>query len=111
MARLMLGSLVFVLFVTILLGCSRQTADSLVRGHALFDLHCADCHEGTNPDLLKKPPKLHHLFMSKALPSGAPANDPQVRKTILQGKGTMPAFDGRLREEDIHDLLKYLHTL
>jgi mono/diheme cytochrome c family protein len=45
------------------------------------------------------------------LPSGAPATDEQVRKTIIQGLGTMPAFDQRLSDEDISDLVKYLHQL
>lgn len=111
MVRLLLGILAFVLFVTILFGCSKGTGDAAMRGHALFNVHCADCHNGTNNDLLKQPPRLNRLFLAKALPSGAPASDSQVRETIIQGRGTMPAFDGRLREEDIDDLLKYLHTL
>jgi mono/diheme cytochrome c family protein len=47
----------------------------------------------------------------KSLPSGAPATDAQVRKTIIEGRGTMPAFDQRLSEEEVNDLVKYLHTL
>lgn len=111
MARLLFASLTFVLLAALLSGCSTRSEETETRGHELFDLHCADCHKVTNPDLLKQPPGLDHLFMRKTLPSGAPANDPEVRKTILQGRGTMPAFDGRLREQDIDDLLKYLHTL
>lgn len=110
MMRLLLSSVAFAFFVIILFGCS-NSSDAAMRGHELFDLHCADCHEKTNPDLLKQPPRLHHLFMNGALPSGVPASDEQVRKTILQGKGTMPAFDQRLQEQDIEDLLMYLHSL
>jgi len=51
------------------------------------------------------------LFQLKSLPSGAPATDAQVRKTIIEGRGTMPAFDQRLSEEEVDDLVKYLHTL
>jgi cytochrome c6 len=94
----------------VLFGCSSES-DGEVHGRALFETHCADCHEGANPDLLKQPPRLHHLFVSKTLPSGAPSDDKQVRSTILRGKGTMPAFDGRLSDEDLADLLKYLHSL
>jgi mono/diheme cytochrome c family protein len=64
-----------------------------------------------NPDLKKQPPKLEGLFHSKTLPSGAPATDEQVRKTIIEGLGTMPAFEGRLSERDVNDLVKYLHSL
>ena len=90
-----------------LAGCGSQQQ----HGAELFDLHCVDCHDMPNPDLKKQPPKLEGLFHSKTLPSGAPATDDQVRKTILEGVGTMPAFDGRLSEADVHDLISYLHTL
>jgi len=82
-----------------------------MQGQTLFELHCAPCHQDTHPDLRKQPTKLERLFQSKSLPSGAPATDAQVRKTIIEGRGTMPAFDQRLSEEDVDDLLKYLHTL
>ena len=84
---------------------------SAQHGEELFDLHCAECHEQANPDLKKQPPKLEGLFRSKTLPSGAPATDEQVRKTIVEGLGTMPAFDQRLSENNVNDLIQYLHTL
>ena len=87
-------------------GCSSQQ-----HGEELFEQHCLDCHEMPNPDLKKQPPKLEGLFHSKTLPSGAPATDQQVRKTIIEGRGTMPAFDGRLSERDVNDLVRYLHAL
>ena len=51
----------------------------------LFQQNCAICHEALNLDLKKQPPKLEGLFQSKTLPSGAPATDEQVRKTIIGG--------------------------
>lgn len=80
------------------------------RGEDLYELHCAECHQQPNPDLKKQPPDLAGLFRSKALPSGAPATDQQVRQTIIQGIGTMPAFDGRLTPREVDDLIQYLHT-
>ena len=65
----------------------------------------------TPPDLLKEPPKLNGLFASKAMPSGAPTTDEQVRRTIVEGLRTMPAFRGRLREDEIQNVIAYLHTL
>ena len=46
----------------------------------------------SQPDLLKQPPNLHGLFLRKALPSGAPATNAQVRMTIIEGKGIMPCL-------------------
>jgi mono/diheme cytochrome c family protein len=88
-------------------GLNRQEMD----GQALFELHCAPCHDTPPPDLLKEPPKLNGLFAAKTLPSGAPATDEQVRRTIIEGLRTMPAFKGRLREDEVQDLVAYLHTL
>jgi mono/diheme cytochrome c family protein len=81
------------------------------RGQELFQHHCTACHEASNLELKKQPPRLEGLFQSKTLPSGAPATDEQVRKTIIKGIGTMPAFDQRLSDEDVDDLVKYLHAL
>lgn len=96
-------------FALLSIGCSPSPSER--RGQELFDLHCALCHEVPNPDLKKQPPKLEDLFAGKPLPSGAPATDLQVRKTIIQGIGTMPAFDQRLSAQDLDDLVAYLHTL
>jgi len=97
------------------MACSHQggayLSEDEMQGRALFQDHCAPCHQGAQPDLRKQPPKLEGLFQSKSLPSGGPATDAQVRKTVIEGRGTMPAFDQRLSEEDVDDLVKYLHTL
>jgi mono/diheme cytochrome c family protein len=93
----------------ILVGCS--SSESSQRGQELFDLHCALCHEGPTPDLKKQPPRLEGWFGAKQLPSGAPATEAQVRKTIVEGLRTMPAFDKRLNEQDLDDLIAYLRTL
>jgi len=89
--------------------CGEKSAQE--RGEDLFKRNCATCHEVFNPDLKKQPPNLEGLFQAKTLPSGAPATDEQVRKTIINGVGTMPAFDQRLSDEDVNDLVRYLHDL
>lgn len=63
------------------------------------------------PDLLKEPPKLNGIFRGQTLPSGAPATDEQVRKVIIEGLRTMPAFQGRLQDQEVRDLIAYLHML
>ena len=93
-------------------GCSKPgpSADQQ-HGQALFEMHCAPCHETPPPDLLKQPPKLEGLFNSKTLPSGSPATDEQVRMVIVDGLRTMPAFQGRLQDQDVRGLIAYLHYL
>ena len=99
----------FTTFVLMLGGCS--SSESVQRGRELSDLHCALCHEGPTPNLKKQPPRLEQLFAAKQLPSGVPTTDAQVRKTVVEGLRTMPAFDKRLNEQELDDLIAYLHTL
>jgi mono/diheme cytochrome c family protein len=95
--------------------CSRrQSSDrtqATAQGRAVYLLHCQACHEGTNLQLVKQPPKLVGLFRHSPLPSGAPATDDEVRKTILGGRGIMPPFKDALDKEQVDELLAYLHTL
>jgi len=108
-----LGTLL-VLTLFLLDGCSSRTGnpdDSEQRGAILFAMHCSPCHEAMNPQLKVQPPSLRGLFASKSLPSGAPATDEQVRRTIIGGRGIMPAFDQHLTKDDVNSIVKYLHTL
>jgi len=111
----MRGSLLLVGFLAafLLIGCARkgELSDAEIQGQWLYADQCAECHENPQPDLRKQPPNLHGLFLAKSLPSGAPATEEQVRRTIIEGRGTMPAFDRRLREQDVKELVAYLHKL
>lgn len=93
-------------------GC--HTAGSLTRqqseGKHLYDVRCAHCHEDNDLMLKKVPPNIHHVFAHADLPSGAPATDQTVERVVLNGKGMMPAFTGRFTQEQMQDLLAYLHA-
>lgn len=79
-------------------------------GKHLYAGRCAHCHEENDLALKKVPPDLHRIFKRTNLPSGAPANDVDVGRVVLSGKGMMPAFNGRFTDEQMADLLAYLHT-
>ncbi|KAA6465072.1 cytochrome c [Acidobacteria bacterium AB60] len=81
-----------------------------MEGRTLYEGRCAHCHRDNDLALKKVPPDLHEIFRHTALPSGAPANDAEVQKVILYGKGMMPAFAGRFTQEQMSALLAYLHT-
>lgn len=89
----------------------QQASTAALAGQWVYDNNCAECHEVPQLELHKQPPSLHGLFLRKMLPSGALATDSQVRMTIVEGKGTMPAFDQRLRSQDVNNLIEYLHQL
>jgi len=79
-------------------------------GKHLYAARCAHCHEDNDLALKKVPPNLHGVFDSGRLPSGAPATDGDVQRVVNGGKGMMPAFTGRFTDEQMADLIAYLHT-
>jgi mono/diheme cytochrome c family protein len=85
-------------------------AGDVARGQAFYDANCKVCHEDATLQLRKKPPDLQRVFQRQTLPSGAPATDEQVRKTVQEGRGIMPPFAHVLNKSDVEDLLKYLHN-
>lgn len=100
-----------VALVSAVAGCrSSDLTPQQAAGKQLFDARCAHCHIDNDLALKPPPPDLHHLFRTGKLPSGAPATDPQIIRTVIAGKGNMPPFAGRFDEEQMDDLLAYLHA-
>jgi len=81
-----------------------------MNGYHVYQADCARCHHANDERSLHGP-GLQGLFKQKYLPSGAPANDDRVTDVILHGHGMMPAFGNKMDEQELNDLLAYLHTL
>lgn len=79
-------------------------------GHDLFQAKCAVCHYDRE-DKPRNGPSLLGVFKKPELHSGAPANDERVTATILHGHGLMPALGNQVDDQQLADLLAYLHTL
>lgn len=77
-------------------------------GAAVFEAKCARCHYPTTTHSLHGP-GLQALTKIKSMPSGAPPTDERMTDRILHGYGMMPATN--LTDEQLRDLLAYLHTL
>ena len=73
-------------------------------------VRCAHCHQDNDLNLKKIPPDLHGVFKHATLPGGAPATDSEVVRVVIAGKGLMPSFAGRFTDEQMADLIAYLHT-
>lgn len=95
-----------------LVGCHSkpELTPQQAEGKHLYEVRCAHCHRDNDLALKKIPPDLHGLFNQTTLPSGVPATDPEVSRVILAGKGMMPSFNGRFTDQQMSDLLAYLHT-
>ena len=79
-------------------------------GRGVFQARCAVCHYPTSIRPLHGP-GLQGLYKRPYLPSGAPANDDRISSTILHGRNNMPALGNQIDDQQLADLLAYLHTL
>lgn len=81
-----------------------------MRGYTVYQQQCAQCHQANSEQPLHGP-GLQGVFKKPYLPSGAPANDDRVRAAIAEGRNMMPGFANVLNDQQMNDLLAYLHTL
>ncbi len=77
-------------------------------GAAVYQAKCARCHYPTTAHPLNGP-GLQALTKEKAMPSGAPPTDERLTSVIIHGRGMMPST--QLTDDQLQDLLAYLHTL
>ncbi len=84
--------------------------DQQARGRAIYDLRCAGCHEPYRKKDLNGP-TMAGVFRKPYLPSGMRASDERVSDVIMMGKPKMPAFGSVLTQDQLQDLLAYMHTL
>jgi mono/diheme cytochrome c family protein len=77
-------------------------------GALVFNQNCARCHHPTATRPLNGP-GLQAITKGKAMPSGTPPTDERLTSVILHGRNMMPAT--QLTDDQLSDLLTYLHTL
>lgn len=86
---------------------SQWTAQE-ARGAAVYRVDCAHCHYPTSTRPLNGP-GLQAITKVPAMPSGAPPTDERLTNVIIHGRNMMPGTS--LTDEQLQDLLAYLHTL
>ncbi len=79
-------------------------------GRVVYQANCAKCHNAYSTQALHGP-SLYGVFRKPYLPSGAPARDDRALEVILHGRNLMPAAGKDLSQQQLNDLLAYLHTL
>lgn len=80
-------------------------------GRKLYDEYCDRCH---NPYSTRgrQGPGLKGVFKKQYLAvSGIPANDARVGEIIRIGRGKMEGFSNVLTQQQLDDMLAYMHTL
>lgn len=111
----------FLMFVALLLlGCEveRRKSDAELglnpqqaAGRRVYDEYCDRCHAPYSTRG-RQGPGLKGVFKRQYLPmSGLPANDARVGEIIRLGRNKMEGFGNVLTQQQIEDLLAYMHTL
>jgi mono/diheme cytochrome c family protein len=89
------------------LGLNPQQAE----GRKLYDNYCDRCHEPYS-SRGKKGPSLKGVFKHEYLSlSGLPANDERMTDIVKFGRAKMEGFSQVMTDQQVKDLLAYLHTL
>jgi len=88
------------------LGLNAQQA----RGRRVYNIYCQGCHPAYSTHG-NKGPGLKGVLKKQYLPSGLTPTDEHVIESIVQGRNMMPAFGNQLSEQEVRDVVAYLHTL
>src|SRR5580700_2113894 len=82
-----------------------------ITGRRIYDNYCDRCHAPYS-SRGRQGPSMKDVFRRQYLPmSGMPANDDRVTDIVRMGRNKMPAYAQVLSQQQINDLLAYLHTL
>ena len=89
---------------------SAKLTPSEQHGQRIFQATCARCHRGDTTQAMNGP-GLQGVMKKPYLPSGAPANDERLHSLIVNGRGNMPALGQMFDEQQINDIIAYVHRL
>jgi mono/diheme cytochrome c family protein len=120
---LALSSAIFILtsmllFVTSACDVERRKSDAelglnpqQIAGRHIYDSYCDRCHapyssRGRQGPSMKGVFKRQYLSMS-----GLPANDDRIADIVRMGRDKMPGYGQVLTQQQVTDLLAYMHTL
>lgn len=82
-----------------------------IAGRHVYDSYCDRCHAPYS-SRGRQGPGMKGVFQRQYLPlSGLPANDDRVTDIVRFGRNKMPGYGQVLTQQQIADLLAYLHTL
>ena len=114
------GYLVCTALAIVFVGCKverRKTDAELgltpqqATGRRTYDAYCGRCHEPYSSSG-KQGPSLQGVFKKPYLSiSGLPANDERVGDIVKFGRSKMNGFGQVLNQQQVDDLLAYMHTL
>ena len=89
------------------LGLNPQQAS----GRRLYDNYCARCHEPYSSKG-KQGPSMKGIYKRQFMElSGLPVNDDRLGDIVKHGRAKMEGFGQVMSDQQVQDLLAYMHTL
>ena len=80
-------------------------------GRRVYDARCAECHYAYSSRDLRGP-SMHGLFQEEIHDQRHPGERrTRVTDIILMGRAKMPGFQQKITQQQLADLMAYLHTL
>jgi len=106
MSFLVITIFAWIVFVPRFLSAEDTSQDSTAK---LFKLNCAICHgaDGSGNTPMGKKLNVKDLRSEEV----QKLSDAELTKIIAKGKGKMPAFDKKLKEEEINKLVAFIREL
>jgi cytochrome c6 len=106
MKNLLIKSCLLILALALVLPAFSVAADS---GPDLFATKCAACHgkDGSASTPMGKNLKIRDLRLAVVQKQ----SDKDLTETVSKGKGKMPAYSGKLTDDQIKELVKFIRTL
>ena len=98
-SALMLFFLTFMLFYTVQV----VSAFDLASGEQIFSANCSACHAGGNNAIMPE-----KTLKQDALEENGMNSIAAITTQVKNGKNAMPAFGGRLTDEDIDNVAHYV---
>lgn len=80
------------------------------QGRRVYAAYCLSCHPAYSTHG-NKGPGLKDLYRKQYLPSGLTPTDEHVEQSITRGRNMMPGYGNVLDQQQLQDLMAYLHTL
>ena len=90
--------------VLLLAAAFPAAAVNLARGQQLYNLHCASCHGITGIPTMPETPNL-------AMREGMNQPDVVIMQSLKMGKKNKPPFFGRLKDDELLDVVQYVRTM
>lgn len=95
--------LIFLLISSLTLISKNVSAADLEAGKQIFTANCSACHAGGNNAIMPE-----KTLKSDALEDNEMKSVLAITNQVRNGKNAMPAFGGRLADEDIENVANYV---